>query len=120
MIRSSGRGSDLDDADGSSRKNGVDRYITFNLIVVRAHCFSLAAGARKNRMWADSALFFRRRAVSDSFIRRGLPPLISFRLSLVRAFSRSDPLAAGASVARALDRSLLVSDVLTMFDRYIS
>ena len=31
------------------------RYITFNLIVVRAHCFSLAAGARKNRMWADSA-----------------------------------------------------------------
>ena len=100
------------------------RYITFNLIVVRAHCFSLAAGARKNRMWADSAcaLFSPARRLRFIHSPRTAPTYF------LPALSRACVLAVGssrrgcvrASVARAFDRSLLVSDVSTMFDRYIS
>ena len=97
------------------------RYITFNLIHTWSEQLILARRRRrKNRMWPDSvcALFSR----APSPIRRGLPSLVFPSGSLcLRAFSRSDPLAAGAStVARAFDRSLLVSDLSTMFNRYIS
>ena len=75
------------------------------------HCFSLAAGAGKNRMWADFA-----RAPSP--IRRGLPSLALYSSALSACVRRISPRATG-SHERAFDRSL-VSDASTMFDRYIS
>ena len=90
------------------------RYITFNLIdshVVRA---TNSARRRRRAEKSDisgptlSALFFAR-AVSDS-PRTALTYFLPALSLCLRAFSRLDPLAAGASVARAFDRSLLVSD----------
>ena len=82
-------------------------------LVVRRTLSHCAAGAGKNRMWADFALFFRARLRFRDSPRSALT---YFRSLCVRSSGISPP---AASVARAFDQSL-VSDVSTMFYRYIS